>query len=156
MLLKATVSTLPQLTSRHSHPIMQLKLPDSGKDSERGKSHSVSLKLISLVFWAHNDGKNKSCPTTRHAGTKGERKYSSYLFTTLTLNGVSGQCHALAVLYPRDRTRRYPVYRRLGGPQSWSGHRGQRKTATASAGDRTQVVQSAVRHYSDWATPAPS
>jgi hypothetical protein len=49
----------------------------------------------------------------------GERRYSSYSFTTSALDGVSGQRHAPAALYPR-----YPLYRRLGGPQSRSGHRG--------------------------------
>jgi len=33
---------------------------------------------------------------------------------------VSGQQHALAALYPPGKTR-YPLYRRLGGPQGWSG-----------------------------------
>jgi hypothetical protein len=34
----------------------------------------------------------------------GERRYSSYSFTTLALDVVSGQHHALAALYPRERT----------------------------------------------------
>jgi hypothetical protein len=41
--------------------------------------------------------------------------------------GVSGQRHALAALYPQGKNHRYPLVRRLGGPQSWSGHRGHRK-----------------------------
>jgi hypothetical protein len=41
--------------------------------------------------------------------------------------GVSGQRHAPAALYPRGKDPRYPLYRRLGGPQSRSGHRGYRK-----------------------------
>jgi hypothetical protein len=41
--------------------------------------------------------------------------------------GVSGQRHATAALYPRGKDPRYPMYRRLGGPQSRSGHRGSRK-----------------------------
>jgi hypothetical protein len=40
---------------------------------------------------------------------------------------VSGQRHAPAVLYPRGKNPRYPLYRRLGGPQSRSGHRDYRK-----------------------------
>jgi hypothetical protein len=40
------------------------------------------------------------------------------------LMGVSGQHHAPAALYPRGKDHRYPLYRRLGGPQSRSGHRG--------------------------------
>jgi hypothetical protein len=49
----------------------------------------------------------------------GGEEYSSYSFLTLAVDGVSGQRHAPAALYPR-----YPLYRRLGGPQSRSGHRG--------------------------------
>jgi hypothetical protein len=42
----------------------------------------------------------------------------------------------------------YPLYRRLGGPQSRSGHRLEEISA-ASTGDRTPVVQSVVRHCTD-------
>jgi hypothetical protein len=38
-----------------------------------------------------------------HAGAKGKRKYSSYSFLTSILDGVSGQHHALATLYPWER-----------------------------------------------------
>jgi hypothetical protein len=41
--------------------------------------------------------------------------------------GVSSQHHALAALNPRERTPRYTLDRRLGGSQSWSGHRSKRK-----------------------------
>jgi hypothetical protein len=43
--------------------------------------------------------------------------------------GASGQRHAPAALYPRGKDPRYPLYRRLSGPQSRSGHRGYRKNA---------------------------
>jgi hypothetical protein len=50
-----------------------------------------------------------------HAGDKGERNYSSYSFLILALDGVSGQRHAPAALYPRGkRPPRYPLDRRLG------------------------------------------
>ena len=45
--------------------------------------------------------------------------YSSTLFLTSVLDGVGGQRHAPAAL-PPGKTR-YPLYRRLGGPQSRSG-----------------------------------
>jgi hypothetical protein len=66
----------------------------------------------------------KSRPATRHGGAWRERKYSSYSFTTSALDGVSGQHHAPAALYPQGKDPRYPLDRRLGGPQSRSGHRG--------------------------------
>jgi hypothetical protein len=39
-----------------------------------------------------------------------------------TRRGVSGQRHAPAALYPREKDPRYPLDRRLGGPRS--GRRG--------------------------------
>jgi hypothetical protein len=56
-----------------------------------------------------------------------ERRYSSYSFLTSTLAGVNGQRHDLAALYPLAKDPRYPLDRRLDGPQSRSGHRIQRK-----------------------------
>jgi hypothetical protein len=40
---------------------------------------------------------------------------------------VSGQRHAPAALNPRGKDPRHPLDRRLGGPQSWYGHRCYRK-----------------------------
>jgi hypothetical protein len=40
----------------------------------------------------------------RHVDIKGEKTYSSYSLLTTTLDGVSGQCHAPAALYPRKMT----------------------------------------------------
>jgi hypothetical protein len=63
-------------------------------------------------------------PPCRHQGK--EEVYSSYSFLTLALDGVSGQRHALAMLYPWERIPLlpYPLNRMLGGSQRWSGHRG--------------------------------
>jgi hypothetical protein len=52
-----------------------------------------------------------------------ERMYSSYSFSTSALDGVNSQRHAPVALYPPGKYPRYPFYRRLGGPQSRSGHR---------------------------------
>jgi hypothetical protein len=52
----------------------------------------------------------------RHAGANGERRYSCYSFLTLVVVGVSGQHHAPAALYPRERT---PGTHCTGG---WVGH----------------------------------
>jgi hypothetical protein len=40
---------------------------------------------------------------------------------------VSGQRHAPAALYPRRKDLRYPLYRRVGGPQSRSGKKARGK-----------------------------
>jgi hypothetical protein len=67
--------------------------------------------------------------------------------------GVSGQRHAPAALYPRGKNPRYPLDRRLGGTQSWSGRRGPEEKS-APVGDRTPIVQPVVRHCTAWATTA--
>jgi hypothetical protein len=46
---------------------------------------------------------------------------------------------------------RYPLDRTLGGPQDTRTE----ENSLASAGDRSAVMQSVVRHCTDWATPAP-
>jgi hypothetical protein len=51
--------------------------------------------------------------------------------------GVSDQRHAPAALYPRENNR-YPLDRRLGGPQSQSGLRLEEKSF-ASAGDHILI-----------------
>jgi hypothetical protein len=48
--------------------------------------------------------------------------------------GVSGQRHAQAVLYPRGYDPRYPLDRRLGGPQSRSGRRALKKNPLPLSG----------------------
>jgi hypothetical protein len=71
--------------------------------------------------------------------------------------GVSGQCHAAAALNPQGKDPHYPLGRRLGGPQSRSGHRLQEKSfclCRESSPDRP-VNQSVVRHYTGWAMLAP-
>jgi uncharacterized protein YbbK (DUF523 family) len=60
------------------------------------------LKLLHYNAWAHRtcSKQSKSCPTTRHVGTKAEKSISSYSFLSSALNEVSGQRHAPAALYP--------------------------------------------------------
>jgi hypothetical protein len=60
--------------------------------------------------------------------------------------GVSGQRHAPAALYPRGKDPRYPLYRRLGGPQPVWTQRLEEKYF-APVGDQTPIVQPVVRHY---------
>jgi hypothetical protein len=83
----------------------------------------------------------KSSPTTYLWSRRGERKYSSSSFTTRALDGVSGQRHALAALCPRGKNPRYPLDRRLGGPQSQPGHTSWRKNPFVSSGDQSSIAQ---------------
>jgi hypothetical protein len=68
---------------------------------QRVNSETVKLKKSRYTLWRHLGG--------------GERSYSSYSFTTSALDGMSGQRHAPAALYPQGMDPRYPLYRRLGG-----------------------------------------
>jgi hypothetical protein len=62
--------------------------------------------------------------------------YSSYSFTSALDGGEWSES-------------RYPLYRRLGGPQSRSGHRGYRKKSFASARDRTSIARSSSSYQHD-------
>jgi hypothetical protein len=52
--------------------------------------------------------------------------------------GVSGLRHAPAALYPHRRDPQYPLNRRLGEPQSWSGHRDYKKNPLPLPGIKPQ------------------
>jgi hypothetical protein len=65
-----------------------------------------------------------ACPSTLHIGVIGKRQYSFYTFLTSALDGgqwlASRPGRALSV----GKDLRYPLDRRLDGPQSRSGQRG--------------------------------
>ena len=60
--------------------------------------------------------------------------------------GMGGQCHALAALPPGMPW--YSLYRRLGGPQGWSG---QVWKMSPPPGFDPWTVQSVASHYTDYA-----
>jgi hypothetical protein len=62
--------------------------------------------------------------------------------------GVGGKCHALAAL-PPGKTR-YPLYRRLGGPQDWSGWV---QKISLPPGFDPRTVQPVASHYTDCTIP---
>jgi hypothetical protein len=69
--------------------------------------------------------------------------------------GVSGQCHASAALYPGGKGPPVPIVQEAGwAPEPVWTQRLEDKSS-AFVGDRTLVVQSVVRQYTDWATPVP-
>jgi hypothetical protein len=57
----------------------------------------------------------------------GEEEYSSYSFLTSALGGGEWSASRPGRALPQGKYLWYPLYRRLGGPQSGSVHRGQRK-----------------------------
>jgi hypothetical protein len=82
----------------------------------------------------------------------GERMYSSYSFLTSVLDGdewsASRPCRDLAP----GKGPSYPLYRMLGGPQSWFGHRGvDEKFFRLCRGSNIcrTVVQPVAIHYTD-------
>ena len=72
-----------------------------------------------MFIYGLGKGKGKFHPRTGHEGPEGEQTYRSTLSLTSMLDGVGGQNHVPAAL-PQGKTR-YPLYRRLGGPQGRSG-----------------------------------
>jgi hypothetical protein len=71
--------------------------------------------------------------------------------------GVSGQRHAPAALYPGGKDPRYPLDRRLAGPQSRldAEDRGEILCPRRGSNPDCPVVQPVVRHYTAWDNPAP-
>jgi hypothetical protein len=65
--------------------------------------------------------------------------------------GMGGQRHTPAAL-PPGKTR-YPLYRRLGGPQGQSGWV---RKISPSPGFDLRNVQPVANRYTDWAIPAHS
>jgi hypothetical protein len=69
--------------------------------------------------------------------------------------GVSGQHHAPVALYPPGKGPPVPIGQEAGwAPEPVWTQRLEEKSS-ASAEDRTPVVQPVVRHYTEWATAAP-
>jgi hypothetical protein len=83
--------------------------------------------------------------------TRGERKHSSFSFLTSAVDGVSGQRHAPAALYPRERN---PGTHWIGGCVGLRvglDTEDSRQILCLCQGqnpDRS-VVQSVVKHYTD-------
>jgi hypothetical protein len=70
----------------------------------------------------------------------GERRYSSYSYTTSALDEVSGQHHAQAVLYPRGKDPPVPIVQEAGwAPEPVWTQRLEEKSF-APAGDRTSTA----------------
>jgi hypothetical protein len=102
-------------TSVDNHFTRQYNPEDSSEHNTRRrenlKSHSVQ-------------GKGQAVPQHAHGVVGGGRMYSSYSFMTSALDGGEWSASRPDRALPQGKVRRYPLYRRLGGSQSRSGHRG--------------------------------
>jgi hypothetical protein len=56
-------------------------------------------------------------------------------------------------LYPQGKSPRYPLYRRLGGPQSQSGRRGEKSFPYRDSNFDLSAVQPVASRYTDCAIP---
>jgi hypothetical protein len=92
----------------------------------QGTTLPSRIETLCYIPSAKLTSKIKAVPL-RHESANGDRRHSSYSFLTSAPVGVNGQHHAPATFYPRERTPRYSLDKRLAGPQSWCGHRGLRK-----------------------------
>jgi hypothetical protein len=81
-----------------------------------------------------------------------------HIFLTSAIAGGEWSASRSDHFTPGERAPRYPLDRRLGGPQSRSGRRGE-KEILDHTGTRTPtpfVVQPVASRYIDYAIPAPS
>jgi hypothetical protein len=88
-------------------------------EGEHNKFQSFN-KVSHVAGWPKLESykKGKAIPQHIYGGAGGERMYSSYSFMTSALDEMSGQRHAPAMLYPRVEDLWYPLYSRMGGPQT--------------------------------------
>jgi hypothetical protein len=71
--------------------------------------------------------------------------------------GVSGQHHAPAALYPPRKGPTVPIGNEAGwAPEPVWTQGLEEEKSSAPVGDRTPIVQPVVRHYTAWATAAPT
>jgi hypothetical protein len=90
-------------------------------------------------------GKGKVLPRTGYEGPLGEWRYSSTLSLTLALDEGRWSTPRPGRFTPEKETR-YPLYRRLGGPQGRSGR--VRKISTPLGFD-PRTVQPVASRYTD-------
>jgi hypothetical protein len=110
--------------------------PQRAIKEERSMFWKVTVSVIKV--------KVKVNPRTGYRGPEGKERYSSTHSLTSAIMGVDGQCHATAAL-PPGKTR-YPLYRRLGGPQ---GQSGQVREISPPLGFDPRTVQPVGSHYTD-------
>jgi hypothetical protein len=101
--------------------------------------------IKSCVFYIYGSCMTLSffcSPATRHGGAWGERRYSSYSFSTSALDGVSGQRHAPAALLPPGKGPPVPIVQEAGWAPEQVWTQRQQEKSFVPAGDRTPIARS--------------
>jgi hypothetical protein len=117
-----------------------------------GSSYKINTSLCTKRVY--NVARAKTVPLS----PSGEKRYSSYSFLTSALDGVSGQRHPRPRFTPGERT---PSTHCTGGwvvPRVSLDTGAKVKTLFClcrGSNLNHPVVQSIVRHYTNWATPVP-
>jgi hypothetical protein len=81
--------------------------------------------------------------------------YSSYSYLTSALDGGEWSSSRPGRALPPDKEPPVPIVQETGWAPEPVWTQRLEENSSASVGDRTPVVQSVVRHYTDWATPDP-
>jgi hypothetical protein len=80
-------------------------ITNNGYIEQNTRSHSVRYNRVLTVFPRNSTLKSKAKQSSYTPRWRlGDRRYSSYSFTTSALDGVSGQLHAPTALFPGERT----------------------------------------------------
>jgi hypothetical protein len=96
-----------------------------------------------------------SCPSTRHGGAWGERRYSSYSFWTLALDGGEWSASRHGRALPPGKGPPVPFVQEAGWAPEPVWTQGLDEKSSVSVGDWTPIVQPVVRNYTSWSTAAP-
>jgi hypothetical protein len=110
--------------------------------------HFISVSNASL------ESKSKAVPLPP-CRCRGVRKYYSYLFLTSALDGGEWSASRPSLAFPPGKRHPVPIGYEAGWATELVRTHKLEKKSFASAGDQTPVVESVVRHCTDWASPAP-
>jgi hypothetical protein len=86
--------------------------------------------------------KSKSSPVTRHGGAWGERRYSSYSFTTSALDGDEWSASRPGRALPPEKGHPVPIVQEAGWAPEPVWTQGLDEKSFAPAGDRIPIARS--------------
>jgi hypothetical protein len=112
------------------------------------QSNGWTDRMAQFIFFVHI--KSKAVPL--HAMKA--RRYSSYSFLISALDGGEWSASRPGRALRPGKGPSVPIRQEAGWAPEPVWTQGLEEKYSASVEDRTPVVQSVVRHYTDWATPA--